>query len=64
MMLIVSFIALVMACVLMSLELSKWGPYPHWKSGAPNATSSLQWSEDIPSLVTAEGLNAPVNFPC
>lgn len=36
MMLIVSFIALVTACVLLHLEVNKYGPAPQWNTGGLN----------------------------
>ena len=40
-MLIISFICIVTACVLLYLELTRWGSYPWWKTsqGTPNTSA-------------------------
>ena len=41
MMLIISFICIVTACVLLYQEVTRWGDYPWWETneGKPNVTS-------------------------
>jgi hypothetical protein len=45
MMLIMSFIALLIGCTALYLELRKYGQYPWWETGGSTATSQL----DLPS---------------
>ncbi len=39
MMLIVSFLAISIACLLLYLELKRWGSFPWWNTSGANATS-------------------------
>jgi len=41
MMLIMSFIALLIGCTALYLELRKYGQYPWWETGGSSATSQL-----------------------
>jgi hypothetical protein len=49
MMLILSFIAICVACVLLWMELQDYGPYPWWKTdGIAPATSQLNMPSGVP----------------
>jgi hypothetical protein len=46
-MLIVAFVAITIACLLLYLELSRWGSFPWWKPASGAATSYLYQTESL-----------------
>jgi hypothetical protein len=48
-MLIISFICIVTACILLYVELTRWGSYPWWKTseGIPNPTAHYSAPNDL-----------------
>ena len=51
MMLILSFVCVVIACLLLWMELRRWGAYPWWKTdeGKPTAPQASVWVPCEPS---------------
>ncbi|NLX56302.1 MAG: hypothetical protein GXY58_14430 [Planctomycetaceae bacterium] len=52
MMLVIAFCAISLACLLLYLELNRWGSFPWWKPSSGGATSFLpSWHGlDLPHL--------------
>ena len=55
-MLIVSFLCIVTACILLYLELTRWGSYPWWNTSS--ATPTTQASLIVPADSWGMTLNA------
>jgi hypothetical protein len=51
-MLVIAFCAIALACLLLYLELNRWGSFPWWKPASGAATSFLHHvqSLDLPNL--------------
>ena len=47
-MLFISFVAIVVACILLLMELRKWGDYPWWETreAIPKSAAQLQLPDD------------------
>ncbi len=49
MMLIISFLAITTACLLLYLELKRWGSYPWWNTSGAMSTS-FNFEQQVPTL--------------
>ncbi len=58
-MLIVAFCAITIACLLLYLELRRWGSFPWWKAESGAATSYIYQTEDPPLPVVRLESDAP-----
>lgn len=49
-MLIVAFCAISLACLLLYLELRRWGSFPWWKPASGGAATSYLLEDDTPPM--------------
>ncbi len=54
MMLLIAFLAIATACLLLYLELRRWGSYPWWKTSAVMTTSAPMEQPELPHLASAD----------